>query len=235
MKYIEAPSKSEGASVISSAFVLYANSRHVEKRAQMETGRGATICSYARGLNLGGQDNQETVQGELTNCQVNLLFFLSPLHSLFAFGRSGLFGPPLCGGSAPATPPPKTCLIDLVSIFVTGAQSKELRQTTSRQSHPVPAGAGTRPALSRSQSRNIISTTTGMDSPPDCSHSIFGTHPEFVFPAFLIYTAPCHSYALPKSRLNGRTYAFLGLRRVQSIQRQVVHAAGPPSLSGPDN
>ncbi len=30
---------------------------------------------------------------------------LSPLHSLLAFGRSGLFGPPLCGGSAPATPP----------------------------------------------------------------------------------------------------------------------------------
>ena len=25
--------------------------------------------------------------------------------SLLAFGRSGLFGPPLCGGSAPATPP----------------------------------------------------------------------------------------------------------------------------------
>ena len=30
---------------------------------------------------------------------------LTPLHSLLAFGRSGLFGPPLCGGSAPATPP----------------------------------------------------------------------------------------------------------------------------------
>ena len=29
-------------------------------------------------------------------------------------GRSGLFGPPLCGGSAPATPPPTTCLADLV-------------------------------------------------------------------------------------------------------------------------
>ena len=30
---------------------------------------------------------------------------LSPLSSLLAFGRSGLVGPPLCGGSAPATPP----------------------------------------------------------------------------------------------------------------------------------
>ena len=30
---------------------------------------------------------------------------LTPLLSLLAFGRSGLFGPPLCGGSAPATPP----------------------------------------------------------------------------------------------------------------------------------
>ena len=30
---------------------------------------------------------------------------LTPLPSLLAFGRSGLFGPPLCGGSAPATPP----------------------------------------------------------------------------------------------------------------------------------
>ena len=30
---------------------------------------------------------------------------LSSLYSLLAFGRSGLFGPPLCGGSAPATPP----------------------------------------------------------------------------------------------------------------------------------
>ena len=33
---------------------------------------------------------------------------LTSLYSLLAFGRSGLFGPPLCGGSAPATPPPKT-------------------------------------------------------------------------------------------------------------------------------
>ena len=30
---------------------------------------------------------------------------LTSLYSLLAFGRSGLFGPPLCGGSAPATPP----------------------------------------------------------------------------------------------------------------------------------
>ena len=33
---------------------------------------------------------------------------LTSLYSLLAFGRSGLVGPPLCGGSAPATPPPKT-------------------------------------------------------------------------------------------------------------------------------
>ena len=33
------------------------------------------------------------------------LSLLSPLHSLLSSGRSGLFGPPLCGGSAPATPP----------------------------------------------------------------------------------------------------------------------------------
>ena len=52
-------------------------------------------------------------------------------HCSWAVGRKR---PPLCGGSAPATPPPKTCLIDLVPIFVTGAQSKEFRQTASRQS-----------------------------------------------------------------------------------------------------
>ena len=34
---------------------------------------------------------------------------LTPLPSLLAFGRSGLFGPPLCGGSAPATPPQMPC------------------------------------------------------------------------------------------------------------------------------
>ena len=33
---------------------------------------------------------------------------LTSLYSLLALGRSGLVGPPLCGGSAPATPPPKT-------------------------------------------------------------------------------------------------------------------------------
>ena len=63
------------------------------------------------------------------------------------FGRSGLFGPPLCGGSAPATPPPTTCLIDRVSILVTGAYSNVSSQTTSRQSHPIPAGAGLVPAF----------------------------------------------------------------------------------------
>ena len=35
----------------------------------------------------------------------NVFSLLTPLPSLLAFGRSGLFGPPLCGGSAPATPP----------------------------------------------------------------------------------------------------------------------------------
>ena len=71
------------------------------------------------------------------------LSLLSPFPSLLAFGRSGLFGPPLCGGSAPATPPPTTCLADLVSILVTGAQSKVSSQTTSRQSP-----ADSNPALS---------------------------------------------------------------------------------------
>ena len=48
----------------------------------------------------------------LTPCQLAIkiqhgedVSLLTPLPSLLAFGRSGLFGPPLCGGSAPATPP----------------------------------------------------------------------------------------------------------------------------------
>ena len=50
--------------------------------------------------------NQATVS-LLSNClQMKWCFsLLTPLPSLLAFGRSGLFGPPLCGGSAPATPP----------------------------------------------------------------------------------------------------------------------------------
>ena len=75
-----------------------------------------------------------------------------------------------------------------------------------------------------------------MDPPPFCSHPRSALHLEFPFLGFLIFTTPCHSYALPKSRLNGRTYAFLGLRRVQSIQRQAVNVLpGAPSLSIPDN
>ena len=89
------------------------------------------------------------------------------------------------------------------------------------------------PPLCLSQNRKISSAITGTDPPPDCSHPKSALHPEFVFPAFLIYPMPCHSYALPESRLNGRTYAFLGLRRVQSIQRQVVHAAGALSCQDP--
>ncbi len=61
--------------------------------------------------------------------------------------RSGLFGPPLCGGSAPATPPPTTCLIDLVSTLATGACSTEFRQPTIRRPFQFPVGAGLVPAL----------------------------------------------------------------------------------------
>ena len=39
------------------------------------------------------------------------------------------------------------CLIDRVSLFVTGAYSNVSSQTTSRQSHQIPAGAGPVPAL----------------------------------------------------------------------------------------
>jgi len=39
------------------------------------------------------------------------------------------------------------CLIDRVSIFVTGAYSNVSSQTTSRQSHQSPAGAGPVPSL----------------------------------------------------------------------------------------
>ncbi len=42
------------------------------------------------------------------------------------------------------------CLIDRVSIFVTGAYSKVSSQTTSRQAHQIPAGAGLVPALTPS-------------------------------------------------------------------------------------
>ena len=127
---------------------------------------------------------------------------LTPLHSLLAFGRSGLFGPPLCGGSAPATPPPKTCFIDLVSIFVAGAQSKEFRQTTSRQSPQIPVGAPLVgaldrptpiaspinpsrpctaplvPALRPPQNLQTNSATTVTIPAPDCLHPKSGTHPQ---------------------------------------------------------
>ncbi|MDE0462628.1 MAG: hypothetical protein OXH93_09475, partial [Caldilineaceae bacterium] len=39
------------------------------------------------------------------------------------------------------------CLIDRVSIFVTGAYSKVSSQTTSRLSHQIPVGDGLVPAL----------------------------------------------------------------------------------------
>ena len=41
----------------------------------------------------------------MIQCGERCYSLLTSLYSLLAFGRSGLFGPPLCGGSAPATPP----------------------------------------------------------------------------------------------------------------------------------
>ena len=60
-------------------------------------GTGASQNGGEQSHSSGG--NQATVRS-LSNClQMKWCF------SLLSFGRSGLFGPPLCGGSAPATPP----------------------------------------------------------------------------------------------------------------------------------
>ncbi|MCY3901274.1 MAG: hypothetical protein OXF86_22045, partial [Caldilineaceae bacterium] len=60
----------------------------------------------------------------------------------------GPIRPSLVRGRSPRNaPPPTTCLADLVSISVIGLQSKEFRQTTSRQSHQLSVGAGLVPAL----------------------------------------------------------------------------------------
>ena len=75
---------------------------------------------------------------------------LTPLYSLLAFGRSGLFGPPLCGGSAPATPPlPTTCLADLVSLF---------EQVPSRKSFAKPRPASPRANLAQTKPRHSLLT-----------------------------------------------------------------------------
>ena len=57
-----------------------------------------------------------------------------------AVGRSGASALPCAGAPPPQRPRPKTCIVDLVSIFAAGAQSKESRQTTSRQSPQIPVG-----------------------------------------------------------------------------------------------
>ena len=71
---------------------------------------------------------------------------LTALPSLLAFGRSGLFGPPLCGGSAPATPPannmprrPGVVIGDMCPI-------ERVSTDHSHQSHQIPMGAGLVPA-----------------------------------------------------------------------------------------
>ena len=57
---------------------------------------------------------------------------LSTLSSAFLGGRA-YSALPCAGAPPPQRPPPTTCLADLVSIFVTGAHSKDLPQTTSPQ------------------------------------------------------------------------------------------------------
>ena len=68
--------------------------------------------------------------------------------------------PSLVRGLRPRNAPsPTTCLADLVSLFVTGAQSKEFRQAASPQSNEIPVGAGLVPALTpQSTAPNIDQT-----------------------------------------------------------------------------
>ncbi len=74
----------------------------------------------------------------------------------------GPIRPSLVRGLRPRNAPsPTTCLVDRVSTLVTSAQSKVLSQTTSPQSHQIPAGAGLVPALAR---------------PTDELHPRLGTH-----------------------------------------------------------
>ena len=84
------------------------------------------------------------------------MVFLSPLSSslsprLWAVGPSR---PSLVRGLRPRNAPsPTTSLADRVSIFVTGAHSKVLRQTPSRQPHQIPVWAPRVVALALAQHR----------------------------------------------------------------------------------
>ena len=150
----------------------------------------------------------------------------SPL-SPRSFGRSGLFGPPLCGGSAPATPPPTTCLIDRVSIFVTGAYSNVSSPTTSRQSHQIPVCAGLVPALALSPT-DARHRTAG---PGACTASrpktvIDSSHRWRRFPARLIppqiWDAPPCAGAPPPQR--PRSYS----RRSEYVGDTMLSSRGDP-------
>ena len=76
---------------------------------------------------------------------------LTPLYSLLAFGRSGLFGPPLCGGSAPATPPllqPPPHRVCGNMTLTTRCDRASPRASAVSQYVPAPAGqARQRPYL----------------------------------------------------------------------------------------
>ena len=72
----------------------------------------------------------------------------APLPSLLAFLGGRAQTPSLVRGLRPRNAPsPTTRLVDLVSISVTGLQSKEFPQTTSRLSHQLSVGAGLVPDL----------------------------------------------------------------------------------------
>ena len=113
-----------------------------------------------------------------------------------SFGRSGLVGPPLCGGSAPATPP----LLQHASP--TGCRHWSRLPNRKCLARPRPASPirfpyvptlglpshapqladsalrpGLAPALPLAKRRQTIPATAGTDSPPDCSHPTAGMHP----------------------------------------------------------
>ena len=125
---------------------------------------------------------------------------LTSLHSLLVLLGGRPQAASLVRGLRPRNAPsPTTCLVDRVPEFATGAQSTEFIRTRSLQSHQIPVGVGLVPAVAQppicgphdksqlgaalrlSRSRQTLSATPGMNSPPGCSHLKSGMYPNLPY------------------------------------------------------
>ena len=94
-------------------------------------------------------------------------------------GRSGLFGPPLCGGSAPATPPLLQHASPACWLHWGMCPIERVSPDHSHQSHRIPVGAGFAPALPPSprRLRHPHTDPVGAGLVPARAHPKSGTHP----------------------------------------------------------